>query len=66
MSFDPRWAKVLGLALSLPTTILAMAWGVKELVDAGVLNWTWGIIIFLLVVGNTIVLMVLYAYRNKN
>jgi len=64
--FQQKWAQVLGLALSLPSTILAMAFFCRYLVENNILSKGWAIGLFLLVVTNTIVLMVIYAFKNKN
>jgi hypothetical protein len=66
MLFDKKIMKSLGLALSLPSTIIFMAFLMKELVDSGVLSKTWGIILFLAVILNTLFMMVYYAFRKKD
>ncbi len=66
MLFDKKLMKSLGFALSLPSTILFMAFLSKELVDSGVLSKTWGIILFLAVILNTLFMMVYYAFRKKD
>jgi hypothetical protein len=66
MMIDRKLLKSLGLALSLPSTIIFMAVACKELVDSGVLSKTWGIIIFLAVILNTLFMMVYYAFRKKD
>ena len=66
MKFDPTLVKTLGLALSLPSTIFIMAYGSMELVKSGVLSKTWGIILFVGVVSNTLFMMVYYAFRKKD
>ncbi len=64
--WDKKWLQVTGLALSFPSTILASAWIMKILVDNNYISKTWGIIIFLAIICNTIYLMVYYAFKNKN
>ena len=64
--FDRKMMKSLALALSLPSTILFMALLSRELVNSGVLSKTWGIILFLAVILNTLFMMVYYAFRNKD
>lgn len=66
MKFDSKWIKVMALALSYPSTILFLAWGLMELVREGVLGYGLAVVIFLLVVVNTIYLLVVYAFKNKN
>lgn len=64
--FEKKWIHVLSLALSLPSTILVMAWFSKFLVDNEILTWGWSISLFVLVIANSIFLMVYYAFRVKN
>jgi hypothetical protein len=66
MSKDKKWLKILALALSLPTTIIAAAWFFMHMVTIGVIGKTFGIILFLVVIFNTLFLMVFYAYKKKN
>ncbi len=66
MKFDQKWVKTLGLALSLPGTIFISALGTMELVKLGLISRTVAIILFLLIVGNTIFLMVYYGFKNKD
>lgn len=64
--WDKKWIKTTGLALSYPSTILVSAIVMKKLVDNEFITKTWGIIIFLAIIFNTIYLMVYYALKNKN
>ncbi|OUR92950.1 hypothetical protein A9Q84_20800 [Halobacteriovorax marinus] len=64
--WDKKWVKTTGLALSYPSTILISAIGMKELVERNILSKTWGTIIFLAIIFNTIYLMIYYALKNKN
>ncbi len=64
--FQKKWAQVLALALSLPSTILAMAFLSMYLVENNILSKGWAVGLFLAVVINTIVLMVIYAYKIKD
>jgi hypothetical protein len=66
MLIDRKLIKSLGLALSLPSTIIIMALVSKELVESGVLSKSWGIILFLAVILNTLFMMVYYAFRKKD
>lgn len=63
---DRKSAKLLGLALSLPSTILFMAYGTHKLVEMGIFSKIVGILIFLAIVVNIIITMVYYAYKKKN
>jgi uncharacterized membrane protein (UPF0136 family) len=64
--FDQKWAKVLAFALSLPSSILGMAFFSMYLVEHNILSKGWAFGLFLAVVINTILLMVIYAYKNKD
>ncbi len=66
MLFDPRWAKPLALALSLPSLILGAAYGAAQLVKWQILPRWLAILLFFLVVGNSLFLMVYYGFKNRN
>ena len=66
MLFDPRWTKPLGLALSLPSTIIAAAYGSMKLVQENYIPRWLGIVIFIAVVSNILFLMVYYGFKNRN
>jgi purine-cytosine permease-like protein len=66
MKFDQKWLKIMGLAMSLPSTIFIMAWGSMQLHKMGILSQTQAVILFLAVVCNVLFLMVYYAYKRKN
>lgn len=58
--------KVLGLALSLPSLVFALGWGMHKAVKIGVVSKPLGLIIFLAIIFNTFYLMVRYAAKKKN
>lgn len=62
---DKKLLAVMGLALALPSTVLAVAWVVLELIDAGVIGYTGGILIILAVIANIFFLMFKHL-RKKN
>jgi hypothetical protein len=64
--FDRKWIKIMGLAMSLPSTIFVMAWGTRELINSKILTETQAMLLFLAVVCNILFLMVYYAYKKKN
>jgi hypothetical protein len=64
--FDRKWIKIMGLAMSLPSTIFVMAWGARELINSKILTETQAMLLFLAVVCNILFLMVYYAYKKKN
>ena len=61
-----KWIAVLSLALSLPSSIAAIALFMNELVDKGILDTNIAFSIFLLVISGMIWLMVVYAFSKKN
>ena len=64
--FDRKWIRIMGLAMSLPSTIFVMAWGTMELHKPGYLTQTQAVLLFLAVVCNILFMMVYYAYKKKN
>lgn len=64
--FDRKWIRIMGLAMSLPSTIFVMAWGTMELHKRGYLTQTQAVLLFLAVVCNILFMMVYYAYKKKN
>lgn len=54
---DKKLLAVMGLALALPTTVLAVAWAVLELIDSGVIGYAGGMAIILAVIVNFFFLM---------
>ncbi len=63
--FDPKWIKPMALAMSLPSTALIVAWGLWEMVGAGLITQGWAIFLFLAVIGNILVSMVIFALKKK-
>ena len=66
MFLDKKWAKIVALALSLPSTIFVMGLFFKMLVDGGILSKTVSVILFLLVILNTLFLIVYYAMKKRS
>ena len=66
MSNKRKWLQIMGLAMSLPSTIFIVAWGAFHLVKIGLISKLVAVLIFLAVVGNILFLMVYYAYKRKN
>ena len=64
--FNQKWLKIMGLAMSLPTTIFVMAWGSMQLYEKGVLTKTQAVLLFLAVICNILFTMVYYAYKKKD
>jgi hypothetical protein len=64
--FDKKWIKIMGMAMSLPSTIFVMAYISMELKKAGYLSQTQAVLLFLAVVCNLLFMMVYYAYKKKD
>jgi hypothetical protein len=63
--FDKKWIQIMGLAMSLPSTIFIMAWGTMELHKRGVLTQLQAVLLFLTVVCGLLFMMVVYAFKKK-
>jgi multidrug efflux pump subunit AcrB len=61
-----NWILVLGLAMSLPTTIFGAAWFLFYLAKEQYIGYPLAAIIFIAIIVNTFVMMLRYAKRNKN
>jgi hypothetical protein len=66
MKIPKNWMAALGIALSLPSTILGIAWVAFKLVELNYISRNWGIAIFLLVIVNSFVLLVWHGINKKN
>jgi hypothetical protein len=66
MKIPKNWIAALGVALSLPSTILGIAWGAFKLVELGYISRFWAIILFVTVVGNSLALLVWHGINKKN
>ncbi len=64
--FKRKWAKVLGLSLSLPSTIFAGAIIASQLVNNGVMRRSVAYGIFIFLVTGNLILIIYYGLRNKN
>ncbi len=63
MKIDPKWIRVVGIAMGLPSTIFALALVVMKLIEEGILSRGLGWGLFLLVVIQSLSLMVWYALK---
>ena len=63
---NKKWLQIMGLAMSLPSTIFITGWGTMQLVKMGILTKPVAVILFLAVVGNILFMMVYYAYKRKS
>ena len=66
MIFDKKYLKPLGIALSLQSTILGLAYFTYELINNGIISKGVGFTAFFLVIFNLLWLMVRYARNRKN
>ena len=65
MKIDKKWAKIVGLALSFPSTIFVGAYLSHVLYKNGLLSKPIAMILFLIIICNTLFLIVYYALRNS-
>lgn len=63
MKLDPKWVRVVGIAMGLPSTIFALALVVMKLIEEGIVSRGLGWGVFLLVVVQSLALMVWYALK---
>lgn len=56
----------MGLAMALPSTVLAVAWVVLGLIDKGVIGYGVGITIILAVIANIFFLMFRHLSKNRD
>lgn len=63
---NKKWLQIMGLAMSLPSTIFIAVWGAMHLAKIGILTKTQAVLLFLAIIGNLLFLMVYYAYKRKN
>jgi hypothetical protein len=63
---NKKWLQIMGLAMSLPSTIFMAVWGAMHLAKIGVLTQTQAVLSFLAIIGGLLFLMVYYAYSRKN
>ena len=66
MKVERKWIKVVGLALSLPSTIFASAFFINVLVEKQLISQLVGLLIFLAIIGNIFYLIIYHAYKNKD
>ena len=66
IKFDPKYIKVLGLALSFPSLILSLAYCTYLLVENEIVSMAVGYSIFFIVIFNILWLMIRYALNKKD
>jgi ABC-type multidrug transport system permease subunit len=65
LKIDPKWVKLVGLALSFPSTIFVSAYLSMSLHQAGYLSKIQSVLLFLAVVLNSLFMIVYYAYKKN-
>jgi len=65
IKFEKKYLQILGLAISFPSFILALAWGTHELIKAEVVSATLGWSLFFLVMANFIFILIKFAFQKK-
>lgn len=66
MKFDPKWIRIMGIAMSLPSTIFVSAYGTMQLHKLGYLTQVQAVLLFLAIVCNMLFMMVYYAFKKKD
>ena len=66
MKIPKNWMAALGIALSLPSTILGIAWVAFKMVELGYISRFWAIVLFLLVIVNSLILLVWHGINKKD
>ncbi len=64
--FNRKWLQIMGIAMSLPSTIFVTVWGAMQLKKMHILTQTQAVLLFLSIIGGMLFLMVYYAYSRKN
>ena len=59
-----KWLKILGIAVSFPSTILITGWGSMQLAKLGVVSDTIAKLIFIAILFNTLFLLIYYAVKK--
>lgn len=63
---NKKWLQIMGLAISLPSLIFVAVWGSMQLAKMKIITETQAVFLFLAIIGNTLFMMVYYAYKRKN
>ncbi len=66
MKFELKWVKVMALSLSLPSSVLVLAFLSYKLVENNIISAWLGYGLFFFIITDILVLLVFYAYKNKN
>lgn len=64
MRLSGRWARILGIGMSIPSTIFVVAWGTHEAIQAGYVSKPVGWGLFMLVIAQSF-FMLIYNVMNK-
>ncbi|TDJ05274.1 MAG: hypothetical protein E2O68_06750 [Deltaproteobacteria bacterium] len=65
IKFEKKHLQILGLAISFPSFILALAWGTHELIKAEFFSPAVGWSFFFIVMANFLFILVKLAFRKK-
>ncbi len=63
---EPKYIKIIALAVSLPSSIFALGWYLLSLAQQGVISSLTALALIILYVANTIFLIAYYASKNKD
>lgn len=66
IKLEKKWIKVVTLALGFPSIILFSAIAVSRLISLEIISKKIGIGFFFVIIFNSLLLMVWYAYKGKN
>ena len=65
IKFEKKYLQVLGLAISFPSFILALAWGTHEIIKAEFLSPAVGWSLFFFAIANFIFILIKFAFQKK-
>ena len=65
MKVTGRWARILGIGMSIPSTIFVMAWGTHEAIEAGLVSKPIGWLLFMLVIAQSFYLLIYTVMKKK-
>lgn len=63
---EPKYIKIITLAISLPSSIFALGWYLLTLAQKGIISSLTAVILIVAYVVNTIFLIALYVSKNKD
>ena len=63
---EPKYMKIVALAISLPSSIFALGWFLFGLAQKGIISPLVALALVILYVANTIILIAYYASKHKD